>query len=108
MNAPRVVAAIIALCAVGLGGCQSGSGKAPAAQPAGAAKASPAKAADKPAADAGKAPKAQPAPSSTAAAPAASGDSRLAPLVREREVLRQQRETLVQNYTQLGEGGANL
>ncbi len=132
MNSYRVVAAVIALSALGMSGCKSG--KAPAKQPApsaakpavpaAAAKPAPAApAAAKPAtpapATAKEAPKtATPAPAgdaaaakpavAPAAAPAAasaptSGDARLAPLAQERQILREKREQLVKSYTELGD-----
>ena len=97
MNAPRVVAAIIALSALSLSGCKSGDA-APAAKPADGAAAKPA---DKAAPAAKPADKAAPA-AQPAAAPAKSGDP-IAPLSREREILKQQRETLVASYSKLGD-----
>lgn len=149
MNAPRVVAAIIALSALSMTGCKSGSGKAPAAASAAkpadktsgpaiakgdktvekagvtgakpADKAAPAavKPAEKPAPTAAKPPEKpaeKPAPAAakppekpaekpaTAAPPASTAAAAaIGPLARDREILKQQRETLVQNYTALGD-----
>src|SRR5262245_16687858 len=99
MNAPRVVAAIIALSAVSLGGCQSSESQAPAKPAEKSAAAKPAdKSAPAPAPKAGEKPADKPA----AGAPA-KADDKLAPLSKEREILRQQRETLVASYTKMGD-----
>jgi type II secretory pathway component GspD/PulD (secretin) len=157
MNAPRVVAAIIALSALSMAGCKSGTGKAedskaakpadktsgpavakgdktvekpgaapaaakpgekpatPTAKPADTAAAKPAeKPAEKPApapakpADTAAAkPAEKPAdkPATAAPAPAAGSPAAQAigPLAREKEILKQQRETLIKSYTELGD-----
>lgn len=100
MNAPRVVAAVIALSALSLGGCKSGDAKPEAGKPAEGSAAKPAekapagKAAEKPAEKAAEKP---------ATAAPKSSDERLAPLSKEREILRQQRDTLVASYSQMGD-----
>jgi type II secretory pathway component GspD/PulD (secretin) len=100
MNAPRVVAAVIALSALSLGGCKSGDAKPEAKKPAEGSAAKPdekapaGKAAEKPAEKAAEKP---------AAAAPTKPDEKLAPLSKEREILRQQRETLVASYTKMGD-----
>jgi Flp pilus assembly secretin CpaC len=119
MNAPRVVAAIIALSALGMGGCKSGNtpastpAKPAAAKPSDAKAAPAAKASEKPtpapAAKAEEKPAPTPAPTAKAdekAAPAAGAkpaDDRLTPLAKDRQVLKEKREQLVQSYTEMGD-----
>ncbi len=99
MNAPRVVAALIALSAIGLGGCKSGNGSGSAAAKA-PDKAAPA-AASKPAAAPAAAPASKPAAAPAAAAQGA--DPRLAPLAQDRQILKEKREQLVASYTEMGD-----
>jgi type II secretory pathway component GspD/PulD (secretin) len=100
MNAPRFVAAVIALSAVSMAGCKSGKASEPA-KPAAAKPAAPAAA--KPAA-AAPAPMPASPKSETRAAPApVAGDPRIAPLAAEREILREKREVLVKSYTEMGD-----
>src|SRR5262245_55412001 len=100
MNAPRVVAAVIALSALSLGGCKSGDAKPEAGKPAEGAAAKPADKAAQPAKPAEK-PAEKAAEKPAQAAPTKPSDQ-IAPLSKEREVLRQQRETLIASYSDLG------
>jgi len=104
MNAPRVTAAIIALSALGIGGCKSNKAATPPAKPAAEAKAAPAaKPADKAAAPAPVAKAAEPAPVAKPVVADGGAAGNLAPLAKDRQVLREKREQLVVSYTEIGD-----